>query len=194
MIGCALLAAGASTRLGRPKQLLDYAGLPLVGHVFEQLWAAELGRYACVLGSSAAAVRACLPADRCELIDNPEWGEGIAASIRVAAAWACEAGCDALLLAVCDQPLLSATHLRALRDARGVETVTVASGYAGTRGVPALFDASWYPRLLELAGDRGAGVLLRSDPSVITVPWPDGAVDIDTPADASVHCAVTRIS
>lgn len=183
-IGCALLAAGASTRLGRPKQLLPLGGKPLVLRVFEQLRAAACDRYAVVLGSSAAEVGAAFEALPCDQLDNPAWSEGMASSIRVAARWAMAEQLGALLLAVCDQPKLTAAHVRALCAARTRPGVTVASGYAETCGAPALFDAGWFARLASLEGDRGAGALLRDDPSVVVVPWPDGVVDIDTPADA----------
>ena len=191
-IGCALLAAGGSRRLGRPKQLLDYAGTSLVSHVFQQLRAAALERYAVVVGSSAEQVARALSAESCDLLDNPGWQEGIASSIRVATSWAREHGCEALLLAACDQPRLTSDHVRALCDARGVSCATVASGYAATRGIPALFDERWFSLLLGLKGDRGAGNLLRSDASVIVVAWPDGVFDIDTSADAAVLDARTR--
>jgi CTP:molybdopterin cytidylyltransferase MocA len=183
-IGCALLAAGSSTRLGRPKQLLAIAGKPLVRHVLEQLQAAELTRYAVVLGSSAEQVGASLAANGCDLLDNPAWAEGITASIRVATSWARAHQLAALLLAVCDQPRLTPEHVRALCEAHKRQGATVASGYAGTRGIPAIFGASWYSRLEALAGDRGAGALLRNAASVILLDWPDGAFDVDTPEDA----------
>ena len=185
-IGCALLAAGGSTRLGRPKQLVSIGGKPLVLHVFEQLQAAACDCYAAVLGSSAEAVSEALGTAPCAHLNNPAWAEGIASSIRVAVGWARAEQCTGLVLAACDQPKLTAAHVRALCDVHARHAATVASGYAGTCGIPALFDASWYTRLEALHGDRGAGALLRTDASVIVVPWPEGAVDIDTPGDVSV--------
>jgi CTP:molybdopterin cytidylyltransferase MocA len=184
-IACALLAAGASTRLGRPKQLLTRAGTPLVVHVLSQLRAADCGHYAVILGSHAELIRPALAAESCELLDNPGWAEGIAASIRLAAEWARRVHAAALVLAVCDQPRLSGQHVRALCDAAAAGGCAVASGYAGIRGTPAIFPAAWYPRLLQLRGDRGAGGLLRGDPSVQVIEWPDGAVDIDVEADSA---------
>jgi CTP:molybdopterin cytidylyltransferase MocA len=183
-IGSVILAAGSSSRLGRPKQLLRLDGRPLVGHVQQQLRAAALARYAAVLGSHAEQVAAALAADGCDLLNNPDWPEGIAASIRVATSWARAHQLAGLLLAVCDQPRLSADHVRALVAAHEREGAPVASGYAGTRGIPAIFGAAWYSRLESLAGDRGAAALLRADPSVIVIEWPDGAIDVDTPAAA----------
>lgn len=183
-IGCALLAAGGSTRLGRPKQLLSYDGEPLVRYVLQQLQAAALTRYAVVLGSGAAAVESVLAAHGCDSLDNPAWAEGIASSIRVATAWARAHQLDALLLAACDQPRLTTNHVRALCTAHARQAAAVASGYGGTCGIPAIFGLEWYARLEALAGDRGAGALLRNDPNVVVVDWPDGAVDVDTEDEA----------
>ncbi len=185
-IGGALLAAGASTRLGRPKQLLDYGGRPLIAHVLAQLSAAPVSDVAVVLGSSSETVAAALAGDRCERLDNPGWAEGIASSIRVAVAWARARRFDALLLAACDQPRLTSDHIRALCEAYDGKRTSVASGYGQTCGIPAVFDASWYARLLSLRGDRGAGALLRSDECVYVIAWPDGGFDVDTEADARV--------
>ena len=183
-VGAVVLAAGSSTRLGRPKQLLSIGGRPLVRHVLAQLQAAELTRYAVVVGCHAEQVSGVLAADSCDLLDNPAWAEGIAASIRVATSWARAHQLDALLIAACDQPRLTAAHVRAMLDAHASRGTTVASGYEGTRGVPAIFSAHWYGRLETLAGDRGAGALLREDPEVVVVDWPDGVFDVDTLEDA----------
>lgn len=152
-------------------------------HVLEQLEAAELTHCAVVLGSDAELIGRALASQRWERLDNSAWTEGIASSIRVAAQWAHAHRLDALMLSVCDQPRLTSQHVRALWHTHALRGATVASGYAGTRGVPAVFTASWYPRLQALSGDRGAGALLREDPEVVVVDWPDGAFDIDTPDD-----------
>jgi CTP:molybdopterin cytidylyltransferase MocA len=183
-IACALLAAGASSRLGRPKQLLARAGTPLIVHVLAQLRAAGCERYAVVLGSHAEEIRPVLGGEGCEVLYNADWAEGIAASIRLAAEWAGRERAAALLLAVCDQPRLTGLHVSALCRAHAADGGVVASGYAGIRGTPVIFPAEWYPRLEELRGERGAGRLLRGDASVRIIDWPDGAVDIDVEADS----------
>jgi molybdenum cofactor cytidylyltransferase len=180
----AVLAAGASTRLGQPKQLLSAFGQPLVARALQQLRAAGCAPVAVVLGSGREPIARLLSEMDAELLDNPDWEEGIASSLRVAVRWAAALGREALVLAVCDQPLLSAAHLLALQAAwRARACSAVASGYCGRRGVPALFPCAWFPRLLSLQGDRGAAVLLQDDPEVAVVDWPDGAFDVDTTAD-----------
>jgi CTP:molybdopterin cytidylyltransferase MocA len=183
-VGGVVLAAGSSTRLGRPKQLLSIDGRPLVRHVLAQLQAAELTRHAVVVGCHAEQVSNLLAADSCDILDNPAWAEGIAASIRVATSWARAHQLDALLIAACDQPRLTTAHVRGLLDAHASRGATVASGYECTRGVPAIFSAQWYGRLETLAGDRGAGALLRRDSDVVVLDWPDGMIDVDTLEDA----------
>ena len=178
------MAAGGSTRLGRPKQLLSIDGQPLVRHVLAQLQAAELTRCAVVLGSNAEQVESAIATNGCDLLDNPAWAEGIAASIRVATSWARAHQLDALLLAVCDQPRLTSAHVRALCEMHERQGATVASGYGGTCGIPAVFAPDWYSRLETLAGDRGAGALLRTDPTVVVIDWLDGAFDVDTADEA----------
>jgi CTP:molybdopterin cytidylyltransferase MocA len=178
-----LLAAGGSQRLGEPKQLLQRDGLPLVRHVYQQLAAAGLSRLAVVLGCQRERVAAALP-EACEGLHNPEWREGIAASIRCAAGWAGRVEGEALLIAVCDQPRLTSEHVLMLCAAYRERGQTCASGYAGKRGVPALFAPDWLPRLLELQGDEGAGSLLRATSDLQVVNWSAGAEDIDSRADA----------
>jgi CTP:molybdopterin cytidylyltransferase MocA len=83
-----------------------------------------------------------------------------------------------------DQPLLAAAHLAALRDAWRAGAPIAASRYADTLAVPAIFDRACWPALAALTGDQGAGRLLRSGAApVVAIDWPDGAIDVDTPAD-----------
>jgi CTP:molybdopterin cytidylyltransferase MocA len=99
-------------------------------------------------------------------------------------AWARTADCDGLLLAVGDQPHLSAEHLDALIAASAGATRIAASAYADVLGVPALFPWELFPRLETLTGDEGARSLLRSAAfRVVPVGWSHGATDVDTPSD-----------
>jgi molybdenum cofactor cytidylyltransferase len=104
----------------------------------------------------------------------------MASSIRAAVSWARDSNCDALLLTLCDQPRLSATHLDQLLREHEHSGLPVASQYAGKNGVPALFPSAYFGRLGELRGDSGASFLLNGSLPVASVPWPDGELDVDT--------------
>jgi CTP:molybdopterin cytidylyltransferase MocA len=102
---------------------------------------------------------------------NEAWEEGVASSIRIGVGAFIDA--DGVLLMTCDQPAVTADHLRALTVSGEVR----ASGYAGRRGVPAYFPASWFPQLMRLCGEAGARELLRG---AATVELADGELDVDT--------------
>jgi molybdenum cofactor cytidylyltransferase len=180
----AVLAAGASRRLGMPKQLLRLpSGTPLLRHSVEQALAAGPVACAAITGSNATAVAQTLDGLPVHLVPSQAPEEGIAASIRAATSWASAQHADALLLCVCDQPLLTARHLSALLEASRRRKRPAASFYAGAHAVPAVFPRAYFPRLHELHGDQGAGALLAAAPYVESVDWPEGELDIDTAAD-----------
>jgi CTP:molybdopterin cytidylyltransferase MocA len=180
----AVLAAGSSSRLGVPKQLLRLpSGACLVRHSTEQALAVCPSACAVVAGKNAKAVEPSLQGLPVTLLPSEDPDEGIAASIRAAAAWADAQHASALLLCVCDQPLLSAQHLTALLETWRKRARPAASLYGGQRAVPAVFPSEYFPSLLALRGDRGAAALLRAAPSVALVPWPEGELDVDTPED-----------
>jgi len=179
-IACAVLAAGGSHRLGRPKQLVEHAGAPLVTRAARAC--ATIGPVGVVLGAHADTVGAALGELAVARIANPGWEEGLASSIRAAVRWAESTSAAALVIALADQPLLAPTHLVALRDAWLSGAPVAGSRYADTLGPPAIFDRSHWPALLRLEGDRGAAALLRA-PDAVAIDWPDGAVDVDTEAD-----------
>jgi len=182
VIAAALLAAGASRRLGQPKQLLPYRGAPLVQTIARELCATSCDRVVVVLGAHAGAVVPAIADLPVALEANVLWSEGIASSIRCAVAWALRTGCDALALALCDQPRLRAPHVDALVALHRTCGRPVASRYAGIAGTPAVFGATDFPALLALAGDGGARHLLAAAPAI---EWPAGAYDLDTPDDVA---------
>jgi len=176
----ALLAAGASRRLGHPKQLALHRGQPLVRLAAECLYRSRASSAAVIVGAHASSVRAAVARWPLEILASPDWEQGMAASIRVALAWAERRGSDALLLALCDQPGLSAAHLDRLIAEFERTGLPVASYYAHKNAVPALFPRSLFGALAELRGDRGAGRLLNDGRPVIALPWADGEFDVDT--------------
>jgi len=156
-----VLAAGSSTRLGRPKQNIVVDGETL-------LQRAE--RIARSVTDEVIVVTELL---------NPDAAEGIASSIRTGVRMA---GDDArILITLCDQPLITVEHLRALLE---IDAPIVATGYAGIAGAPAAFAPSLVPDLLALRGDRGARVVIEAHRDITTVvPFEDAALDIDREDD-----------
>jgi xanthine dehydrogenase accessory factor len=182
-IGCAVLAAGGSRRLGSPKQLVLFRGEALVRRAARAACASRCEHVAIVVGCRRQGVERAVAGLGAEVRYEQGWSEGLCGSVRQATSWARERGLSALVLAVCDQPLLTAEHLDALVERHREGAEVVASSYARTRGVPALFARSWFDRLGELEGDRGAGALLRSAPGVEEVRWEDGTFDVDEVED-----------
>jgi CTP:molybdopterin cytidylyltransferase MocA len=179
-IGCAVLAAGGSTRLGIPKQLVLFRGVALAARAVRAARASACEDVAVVVGCHRGEVERAVAGLGAEVLCAEDWSKGLSRSIQLATRWGRERGVAALILAVCDQPLLGAEHIDALaRRHRSAGAEVVASSYSGTRGVPALFAASWFDRLETLQGDRGAGALLRSAGRVDEVGWEDGRFDID---------------
>jgi xanthine dehydrogenase accessory factor len=180
-VAIALLAAGGSRRLGRPKQLIAVDGQPLVRRMVTEACASAAARVAVVVGAHAEEVDAALAELPCARLHNPDWSRGLSSSVGRAARWAAQTASAALILCVVDQPALERDHLDRLIAAYRAGARRVASGYAGVRGVPALFDARDFPALQSLAGDRGAAAMLT--PGTLTISWPPGAVDLDTDED-----------
>lgn len=166
--------------MGKPKQLLPFRGATLVRAVAAEACASTCARVAVVVGAYAARVVEALDGLPVAIVPNGGWSEGLAASIRAAATWAQRADYDALVLAACDQPHLAAEHVDRLIAHHRERGGAVASHYAGAAGVPALFPARDFPKLLALAGDVGARhVLASAQPELVD--WPPGACDVDTP-------------
>jgi len=155
-----VLAAGSSTRLGQRKQDVVFQGETLLQR------ATRIAREA---------------ADETVVItreENPDADEGIASSIRAGVARAGEAR---ILITVCDQPFVTAEHLR---DLLAIDAPIVASGYGGIAGVPAAFAPRFIPELLALSGDRGARAIIEAHRSeTVIVPCEPAGTDIDFPED-----------
>ncbi|HUK03385.1 MAG TPA: nucleotidyltransferase family protein [Steroidobacteraceae bacterium] len=179
-----VLAAGASTRFGSPKQLVRLRGRPLLHLAVSR--ATEVAGHAVtvVLGSQASELAPLLKHTPASVIVNRAWAEGIASSIR-AGVTRLPPSCEGVLLMLADQPAVTSEDLRRLigawrRQPQGI----AAAQYASTLGVPAIFPRADFPALLQLRGDQGARALLRANsPRVARVPLASAAVDIDTPED-----------
>lgn len=180
-----LLAAGESSRLGRPKQLLPWRGTTLLRHAAEVALAADLGPLTVVLGSRAEACRSALLGLPLSLCFHPAWNQGMGSSIA-AGMGAIPASAAGVLILLCDQPEVTPADLHTLARSQAENGAPiVASRYAETLGPPALFGPSCFRRLRSLTGPQGAKALFAAEPELAWVECPHAARDIDTPADAA---------
>lgn len=184
-----VLAAGASVRLGQPKQLLRYRGETLIHRTVRLAQAAGLAPLHVVVGHRGREVAAALGGlgGAVTVVANPDWRQGMGGSLARGVA-SLPAGVAAALVLVTDQPQLSAGLLGAILGRyRGGAAALVACRYAsGALGVPALFARRHFAELAALAGDRGARALFtRHAAALAEVSFPTGDRDVDTPADAA---------
>jgi 4-nitrophenyl phosphatase len=181
-----ILAAGASTRFGQPKQLLDWGGVPLVAHAADEALAAGLVPVVVVLGCEAESVGAAVGERPVQVAMSWRWEEGLSTSVRAGLA-ALPPEAEAAILMQCDQPLLTASLLQAMVD-RFEETgaAVVHPAHAGRRSTPTLFARRLFPELAALEGDVGGRAVVAAHPgeaATVEVIDPDVLADIDTPAD-----------
>ncbi|UYQ95858.1 NTP transferase domain-containing protein [Chitinophaga horti] len=177
--GIVLLAAGKSSRLGQPKQQLVYEGDTLLRNAVRS--ALGTGAHTVVVTSDDDAQLSDLPV---AIVHNADAAEGMASSIRTGVRYLLDAHptLQYVMVMVCDQPYVNTAHLQALIAAQQASSSPVAASfYAGRKGVPALFHRSLFPQLLALKGDTGAKHLIATlGDGVVVVPFPEGAIDVDT--------------
>jgi len=184
-IGLILLAAGSSTRLGQPKQLLPYQGRTLLRHAAEVAAATGCEPLVLVTGASHEELLPAVKDLPFYVVRNEDWQQGMSTSIQ--------AGLDVLrmqteaaplaaaIVMLCDQPLLTPEVLRQLiMQFQTTSQPLVACEYGGTRGVPALFSQILFPILHALQGPAGARELLHQYADLPAVSFPGGVVDVDT--------------
>jgi CTP:molybdopterin cytidylyltransferase MocA len=156
-VAAVVLAAGASRRLGRPKQEILIASESLLQRTVRLARDASLSPVIVVTREGAEYGEVVRSDGSVILATNYEVDEGLASSIRCGISLASNHDVVGAVILTCDQPALRAAHLRAL--AEDISRVT-GSAYAGSVGVPAYFPAASFPLLLQLRGDTGARKLL----------------------------------
>jgi molybdenum cofactor cytidylyltransferase len=179
-----LLAAGGSNRLGYPKQLISFQGIPLISHMISVIKKGGIDDLFVVVGSHSEAIISCIK-ENVQIIHNPNWEEGLSASIRSALA-VIEKEYDAAMVFIIDQPYLHpALIIKMLATVKMSQTKIIAARAAGQQTHPVVYRRDIYPDLLSLKGDRGGKEIIRKN-RISWVDWPDPAIlqDIDTPADA----------
>ena len=178
-----VLAAGPSTRLGRPKQLVSYRDSTLVEHAVNQALVYCGAGLVVVTGAHHEEVVTALNGLPVEAVYNPEWREGMGSSIRTGAIRT-NAQCRAILLMLCDQPAISRADFSALVDTWVSRPECIAAAeYAGTCGAPAIFPGIFREKLMCLSGDEGAKRIIKNAQCVSAVKMPSAEFDVDTPDD-----------
>lgn len=184
-VAAVVLAAGASSRLGQPKQLVPIAGRPALAHTLGALRASTVDRIIVVLGHAAEEIAAALDMTSVAIVRNAQYAEGQSTSVQAGVkALADDVG--AALMVVGDQPMLAPAVVnaivRAYEETGGPFIVPV---YEGEWGNPVLLARATWPLLDNLKGDTGARPILRKHMDMVLEvpvegPLPD---DIDTPED-----------
>jgi molybdenum cofactor cytidylyltransferase len=179
-----VLAAGASTRFGSPKQLVRVAGRPLLHTAVTRAAEVTGNALIVVLGAGAAELAPLLKHSPGSVVVNHEWREGLSSSIRSAIA-RLPASCSGVLLLLADQAAVTTDDLKRLAGTWRKQPQYIAAAlYSGISGVPAVFPRGLFRALSELRGDSGARALLqRSADRIVRVPMPSAAIDVDTPED-----------
>jgi len=181
-----IIAAGGSSRMGEPKQLLKLDGKPMVVRAADAALGSSAFPVAVVMGAEEKAIRASLGNRNVLAVTNPEWASGMASSIRagLAAVLKADPGIDAVLVAPCDQPALSSVVIEALVALQRHQGGIAAVRFCGRNGAPAVFGRDYFADLARLSGDEGARVLLNGgNARVSSLEMAAFAIDLDTPED-----------
>ena len=186
LTGVILLAAGASARLGEPKQLLKFHGETLLRRSTKIALAAS-NRVIVTLGSRIEILRKEIKDLPVEIVENKEWETGMSGSIKVALKKLLEDADEvkAIIVMVCDQPFVDENLLeKIISKFQETDAPIVACEYQNALGVPALFHKNLFPELLALDAQTGAKRLIKKyHAQTAAISFPEGAFDIDTPAD-----------
>lgn len=186
-IGAVILTAGPSTRMGTPKQLLQFRGQTLVRRAASAAIEAGCRPVVVVTGAHAAATREALRGLDVQEAENKEWQSGMSSSLRVGMETLVTTArrVSAVVLMLCDQPFVTREIIAGLVAAhRETGRAIIASGYGGSYGVPALFSRKYFAELTALEGALGAKQLIQQHfAKAHLVSFPKGESDIDTPDD-----------
>ena len=186
--GIIILAAGSSSRLGQPKQLLAYKNSTLLKNTIE----ASLSENTLVIvvtGSNKDLIENELDFADIKISYNPDWESGMSSSISkgLTDLLAFFPDCESCIFTVCDQPYVTQTIFENLiseyqKTGKGI----IASSYAETFGTPVLFDKKYFSELLKLKGQEGAKKIINRFPEdTVSIPFEKGNIDIDTQEDYS---------
>jgi molybdenum cofactor cytidylyltransferase len=185
--GIVILAAGSSTRLGQPKQLLEFQGTTLIRRITQVAVNAVKKPVVVMLGANCSMIHSHLTHMPVHIVYNPDWSQGMTSSLRkgLMALLYYSPDSECVIFAVCDQPYISPDlFLQLISVGSQSQKLIVACQYNNVLGTPVLFKKEYFDRLLTLKDNEGARKILQSHPeSVEAVPFPLGIIDVDSMQD-----------
>jgi len=188
-VGVIILAAGSSSRLGQPKQLIKFQNKSLLQNIIDQSQAFTFTSYVLVLGAHATGIQKSIEPGNFNVIINQNWKEGIASSIHKGVEYSLEFNpeLEHILFLLSDQPFVTSELIHELLISHQQQGKEITGcKYQDTVGVPAIFTKHMFKELGMLEGDRGARVLIKKYPEKLAVvPFELGSIDIDMPEDYS---------
>lgn len=186
-VAALVLAAGGSSRLGRPKQLEQWGDVTMLGRIVDSVRSYPVEETWVVLGAAFDSILEAVDFENCSIVENPEWEEGIASSLRVGLdALTQLSRADGALIVIGDQPEVDPDVVAAVLE-RFDETraSVVIPKYRYAWGNPVVVHRSLWPRLMSLEGDEGAMRLFQAHPEWVEEIWFEQLPprDVDTAAD-----------
>ena len=181
-----ILAAGGSTRMGQPKQLIEWKGETLVNHAIKKAQQTEVETIYVVLGANAEKIKETISDYNIQIIFNSVWQKGLGSSISVGINYITKHGkYDGVLIRLIDNPTLALEHYRQLIALfKSKRLPIVASEYNDTHGVPAIFGGEFFEALQQLQTDKGAKSIMKQYwNQVLFLKSDTDFVDLDTPED-----------
>lgn len=186
LISIVILAAGSSSRMGQPKQLMRIGGEAMLRHAIKKAHASKAHNCVVVLGSNEDAHLDAIIDLNALVVVNPHWERGMGSSLKSGLKFLISHDKpDAILVMLSDQPAITTAHLNSIIDTyHSARALIVAAEYGDSAGVPALIDGSLFKDLMQLEDNSGAKPLLvKHKNNMHLIAMPEAAVDIDTPDD-----------
>ena len=186
-IAAIILAAGASTRMGQPKQLLPYKRRTLLSHVINCVIASSCRIVIVILGANSDKIEPQIAQFPIIIVKNSDWNKGISSSIGCGVNYIQEKklNINGVIFLTCDQPFISTKIIDQLIEANNLTNQSIiATHYEKTLGIPVLFSSSFFSELIELRGDNGAKKIINKYPELVKkIDFTQGKIDLDTVKD-----------
>ncbi|TPN89188.1 nucleotidyltransferase family protein [Aquimarina algicola] len=178
-----ILAAGSSSRMGTPKQLLTIGDTTFIEHAIKEALKVANTNICIVLGANYKTLRDHIDHHPIKIVQNKDWQSGMGSSIRCAVRECIQEGVSyqGILISLIDQPLLGYEHYKIMKEYfYKDETKIIATKLKNKLGVPAILPSQYFDELLKLQSDFGARHLIRQHNDVVSVSANDRGIDIDT--------------